>query len=113
MQISHTAPPPPPLLTGEITVHRLHNLDYAARIAYKQQMTIGEWLKLVHKSTDAFGARVGVSGATVRRWRNGTCRPDWDTIQKIIEATNGAVTANDFVARPPRANGEKVEPAAA
>lgn len=63
-------------------------------------MKLGDYLKLVDKSTDQFGAEIGVSGATVRRWRLGTNRPEWDVIEKIMKATGGAVTANDFVDRP-------------
>ena len=74
-------------------------------------MTIGDWLKLVGKSTDRFGAEIGVSGASVRRWRLGVCRPDWNTIARIEKATAGAVSASDFV--PPLVTSEHRAPVAA
>jgi DNA-binding transcriptional regulator YdaS (Cro superfamily) len=42
---------------------------------------------------------VGVSVVTVLRWRRGAAAPSWDRIPAIERATNGAVTAQDFVPR--------------
>jgi len=42
---------------------------------------------------------VGVSVVTVIRWRRGDALPAWDRIPAIERATNGAVTAADFVPR--------------
>lgn len=43
--------------------------------------------------------QVGVSVVTVLRWRRGDAAPTWDRIPAIEAATNGAVTAADFVPR--------------
>ena len=33
---------------------------------------------------------------TVNRWRNGKRKPDWDSLELIGLATDGAITSNDF-----------------
>lgn len=56
-----------------------------------------------HAITDGdFADRIGVDRSSVSRLRRGITRPDWPTIERIIAATNGAVTANDFL--PPQSN---------
>jgi len=55
----------------------------------------------IHKLTDtALAARVGVFPTTVMRWRKNETRPEWDIIPAIIAATEGIVTANDFIPAP-------------
>lgn len=45
---------------------------------------------------EAFVSKVGVNKATVLRWRNGQ-RPSWPSIDRIATATEGKVTAADFM----------------
>lgn len=45
----------------------------------------------------AFGRQIGRDASSVSRLRRGETRPDWETAAKIAQATNGAVTANDFM----------------
>lgn len=45
-----------------------------------------------------FGRRVGRSSATISRLARGLNRPDWQTMNAIVEATGGAVQPNDFLA---------------
>lgn len=52
----------------------------------------------------ALAAEVGVASTTVMRWRRQETRPDWDVLPRLIAATRGRVTANDFV--PPPKQGE-------
>jgi antitoxin CcdA len=60
-------------------------------------MRIAEYLDATGTTLQAFGARVGVSHATVSRWASGVAVPrDRATFQKIAAATGGAVTAADF-----------------
>jgi transcriptional regulator with XRE-family HTH domain len=50
------------------------------------------------KLTDAeFGALVGISQPQVSRLRAGLSRPSWATIDAIMTATKGKVSANDWV----------------
>lgn len=44
----------------------------------------------------ALTRRLGRPVSTVHGWFNGTRRPDRTSIEDIMRATNGAVTANDF-----------------
>lgn len=60
-------------------------------------MKLGDYLQAVDKSTDEFGAEIGVSGATVRRWRLGRNRPNWTVLERIVRVTNGAVGPADFL----------------
>lgn len=54
---------------------------------------------------DAFGARIGASGATVSRWISRDPakrqRPSWRNIARIKQATGGQVTEADFAPEPP------------
>lgn len=61
-------------------------------------MKLDQYLSQNQITDVAFAAKIGVASTTVMRWRRGLVRPDWSTIPKIGEATNGAVTANDFAA---------------
>jgi transcriptional regulator with XRE-family HTH domain len=44
-----------------------------------------------------FATVIGRDRSTVYRLRTGRTRPDWQTIAAIVEATKGAVTADDFM----------------
>lgn len=45
----------------------------------------------------AFAAKIGRNPTTIGRIRKGEVLPDWSTVILIHEATNGAVTANDYL----------------
>jgi transcriptional regulator with XRE-family HTH domain len=63
-------------------------------------MKLGEWLKAEAMTQDQFAALSGISIASVSRLVRGQQRPDWDTMQKIADATAGAVQPNDFAPEP-------------
>ena len=62
-------------------------------------MKLSEWLRSNDVSPADFAGRVGVHRSTVGRWIDprSDAKPDWDVLPRIIEATDGAVTANDFL----------------
>jgi predicted transcriptional regulator len=60
-------------------------------------MKLGDYLTLRGKSPDAFAKGLGVSRRTVDRWVDGTSTPPIPTMTKVTEATDGEVTANDFL----------------
>ena len=60
-------------------------------------MTLDEYLTQ-HEITDAeFAKRIERDPGTVSRLRRGLTKPDWQTMPRIFDATNGAVTPNDFL----------------
>jgi predicted transcriptional regulator len=59
-------------------------------------MKLGEYLNRRKLTRSAFAEIIGVSHAAVVRYINGTRRPEWPVIDRIREATNGAVRARDF-----------------
>jgi DNA-binding transcriptional regulator YdaS (Cro superfamily) len=48
-------------------------------------------------SNAAFAQLIGRDRTSVSRWRRGASIPDWTALKRITEATEGQVTANDFV----------------
>ena len=61
-------------------------------------MTLDEYLTTNGISGAAFAERIGVNAATVYRIKTGRVFPHRSTLAAIVEATEGAVTANDLVA---------------
>ena len=60
-------------------------------------MTLADYLKAQKLSYAEFSAIIGAPGKdTVRRYANGKRIPTPEYMAKIVEATNGEVTANDF-----------------
>lgn len=56
-----------------------------------------------HAIDDAtLAARLGISRLQVWRLRKGICRPSWPLAQRLHDATDGAVTPNDFLDLPER-----------
>jgi len=52
-----------------------------------------------HNISDAdFAASIGVSRQSVHRYKTGDRAPEWPVLAKIRDATDGAVTADDFLA---------------
>lgn len=76
-------------------------------------MDLATYLKTHKINLDEFAAKIGSSKASVSRIARGAQNTDRDTIQKIIDATNGEVTADSFFMLPPGASegdgGEQAE----
>lgn len=64
--------------------------------------------QLAEEGTTAadFAKRVGVSKASISRIARREQNTDLDTVQKIIDASGGAVTADSFFAVPAQSEGE-------
>ena len=66
-------------------------------------MKLSDYLARVDKTRAQFAAEIGVDPITVGRYVTGTRRPRWDTMARIAKATQGQVTADDFLdPAPPR-----------
>lgn len=59
-------------------------------------MHLGTYLEKQKLSPAKFAEMIGVHRTSVVRFRDGTRRPDLQTIQRIHEVTKGKVTAKDF-----------------
>ena len=60
-------------------------------------MKLADYMALVGIKDTAFAEKVGRDQSTISRIRRGEVLPDWSTVARIAEATDGAVTANDFM----------------
>lgn len=65
-------------------------------------MHLSEYMAAQRLSDDQMAELIGIDRATVSRIRRGRMKPGWGTLAKIKAATEGAVTANDFL---PEGNG--------
>ena len=63
-----------------------------------RDMTLEQYLRTNGITDAAFGATAGLSQAQVSRIKRGVSMPSWEAIGKIMKATDGEVTANDFAA---------------
>lgn len=61
-------------------------------------MKLTEYLVERSETIGSFAGRIDVSHETVRRYVREERRPDWKVLEKIAAATDGKVTANDFIA---------------
>lgn len=59
-------------------------------------MLLSDYLKLHGLSQAAFGQRIGEPQQAVQRYASGQYIPRREAMLKIVEATGGAVTPNDF-----------------
>lgn len=59
-------------------------------------MTLKEWLAARDRSIIEFAREIERTAEAVRRYANGDRIPDRDTMPRIVKATGGEVTANDF-----------------
>jgi antitoxin CcdA len=60
-------------------------------------MRLDEFLRQSGMTLEQFGRKVGVSHSTVQRWSVGKAAPrDRGTMQAVMRASGGAVTAADF-----------------
>lgn len=74
-------------------------LDMHVQYMHIRVMKLADYMETL-KITDArLAEAVGRDRTTVSRWRNGKARPDWSAFAAIEKATNGMVTARDFVER--------------
>lgn len=60
-------------------------------------MTLSDWLQQNGGSPEWLAERLGIGRPAVTRYLNGSRRPEWDVIERIMQVTDGKVTANDFV----------------
>ena len=70
-------------------------------IDYGMAMSLREYLGQKNLTPEAFGGLIGVSRPTVVRYLDGTRRPSWRVLPRIIEVTKGEVTADSFVHQQP------------
>lgn len=61
-------------------------------------MTLAQFLKETQTDRFQFAERINVAPETVRRYISGERIPDKKRMAKIVLATGGKVTANDFFA---------------
>lgn len=61
-------------------------------------MQLRDYLTSKDVTPAQFADRIGVSLVTVNRYLAGTRRPEWHVLGRIVKATDGLVTANDFLA---------------
>lgn len=66
-------------------------------------MKLREWLTATDTRVTDFAAAIGTSEVSVWRYLNDKRTPRASEMQKIIEATDGAVTPNDFFDIPGKA----------
>lgn len=64
-------------------------------------MKLIDYLNSHDLTASAFAGLIGRSPATVSRIVRGLNPPDWDTMQSIATATDGAVMPNDFLPETP------------
>lgn len=60
-------------------------------------MNLGEYLKLTGTTRREFGRKIGASQPAVTRYVLGDRFPKPDKLKRIARATEGAVTADDFL----------------
>ena len=60
-------------------------------------MKLRDYLSSHGLTTADFAEVIGVSQASVSRYASGARRPEWTVLGRIVMATNGRVTANDFM----------------
>ena len=63
-------------------------------------MKLADYLSQERLTDAAFAARISRDRSFVTRLRVGAAKPSFSTISSIMAATNGAVTADDFVPHP-------------
>jgi transcriptional regulator with XRE-family HTH domain len=72
------------------------SLDGNVRPMYKGTMHLSDYMAENHLSDEDVAKVINRSRPTVSRIRRKLVRPDWQTIEKIKEFTNGASTADDY-----------------
>ena len=59
-------------------------------------MTLTQYLRLTGQNQADFAAQIGVTQMAVSRYCRGNRVPNSFVMRRIMDATQGAVTANDF-----------------
>lgn len=59
-------------------------------------MTLDQWMKEQGTTPERLGAEIGITGEAVRRYRSGSRMPEPEIVEKLVVATNGAVTVQDL-----------------
>lgn len=60
-------------------------------------MTLADYLVDRKIKDSDFAEAIGVSRMTLWRYKSGDRRPEWDVLKRIVQATDGHVTPNDFL----------------
>jgi DNA-binding XRE family transcriptional regulator len=58
---------------------------------------LNDYLSIKGVAPTTFAALIDVNLSTLWRIRTGKQRPNWTTVEAIVRATGGKVTANDFL----------------
>lgn len=64
-------------------------------------MRLSEYLEAKKLKPSRFAEMVGVPASTITRLVRGERSPGIELIEKIVKATDGAITPNDFIAPAP------------
>ena len=67
-----------------------------------QRMNLHEWMIREGYLDQELASLVGSDRTTISRVRRGKVRPSWELIRKLKDASEGCVTANDFLDLPAR-----------
>ena len=73
-------------------------------LMHLMNMKLSTYLELTKTNDEDFGRRIKRNRSTVSRIRRGLIQPDWETIERILRETGGAVTPNDFVSESSRSS---------
>lgn len=75
-----------------VTVLDTHGASWS-----RKAMELTSYMRLANLKDEHFARLVGVDRSMVSRWRRGVTIPDWKNIARISQATDGAVSADDFL----------------
>ncbi|MEZ5648169.1 MAG: helix-turn-helix transcriptional regulator [Alphaproteobacteria bacterium] len=86
-------------------------LAIIVHITHVPCMRLRAYLRLHGLSELAFAEQIGVASTTINRLVRGKTRPSFDLVQRIYEATQGAITPNDLfdIAHEKTASGNPVK----
>lgn len=65
-------------------------------------MTLDEYLSQPGQTASALAAKAGTTGASINRILHGEQKPSASMVRALVEATDGAVTADDLIFGAPR-----------
>lgn len=61
-------------------------------------MKLKEWIERECVDRSKFAKKIGVERTALYLWEKGHIRPTYENLKKIVEATGGKVTIDDFIA---------------
>ncbi len=79
-------------------------LTRACIYADTRRVTLKRYLERNRLSVEEFAKMVGVHNTTLYRYLNGTAAPTATTLKAIVDATDGAVTADELLAEMSKAS---------